>query len=387
MKYNLSVTLTPVEHFFFGGENRHTDGTEKYLQQSLMIPQQTTVLGAMRFLVLQHSGNEIFKNDKIRDKESAKKLIGASSFDMNPHKYGIIDSISEVLLWKDQFYYPLVAWRNKDEVNMKDEDRSINTEFLVSENRYEENGDVYFFDIGHEKKPVSLPQYKAKDETDEYWISINEKPLKSSAIFKSQIHAGNYKNKENKTENDDDAYFKMKYYRFTDNYSFVFNMELDDHDKDWKEVIIHNIINRSHFINLGGERSKFVCQIEEIGDDSPKKITNHICEKIYAGVFNNCCTQVILTSDAYIEKAYPESLQFASVRVQKMRFLKTTVDHTEAYNNRNEKGFSTSKLYNLLQRGSVFYFEKEDDADSFLTNAAFTTIGYNKFCKITTNNQ
>ena len=65
-QYNVSVRLIPLEHYFFGDENRNADGVEKYYQRSLQMPQQTTVLGAMRFLLLQTAGKNIFNENKIQ---------------------------------------------------------------------------------------------------------------------------------------------------------------------------------------------------------------------------------------------------------------------------------------------------------------------------------
>jgi len=45
-----------------------------------MYPQQTSLLGMLRFLILRNSGEKIFKNGKIVDKAEAEELIGHKSF-------------------------------------------------------------------------------------------------------------------------------------------------------------------------------------------------------------------------------------------------------------------------------------------------------------------
>jgi CRISPR-associated protein Cmr3 len=386
MKYNLSVTLTPLEHFFFGGENRNNDGTEKYLQKSLTTPQQTTILGTIRYLLLQNAGKETFDNNKIVSKSKARDLIGESSFDMKVSKYGIIESLSEVLLWKGGFYCPLIAWENAAE-RKNNKTSIINTEIQGNKEG------VFFFDKETEKESITLPEYNMKYETHEYWISEKEE-LETDKIFKSQIQAGNYKNKNKKKEeekeetiNNDDAYFKMNFYRFNDKFSFVFNMKISDEENGNQPELVKNIIEKltgkKHFVNLGGERSKFICEINSIEETPEKEIKEDVYQKVYSKHFDNKYHKIILTSDAFVEEKknpYSDST-FASTKIQKIRFHQTD-NNTKKYHNRGADGFKISELFNLLQRGSVFYFDAEDKIEDFLNNGAFKIIGYNKYYKL-----
>jgi hypothetical protein len=150
------------------------------------------------------------------------------------------------------------------------------------------------------------------------------------------------------------------------------------------DEIIKKLIAKNHFVNFGGERSKFICEIKRIEDHPDKEITENVYQNAYSKYFNNKYHQIILTSDAFIKKEtnpYSNSI-FASTKIKKMRFHKTEVDKTEKYNNRDGKGFVISKLYNLLQRGSVFYFKDNNGIESFLENENLKKIGYNKFYKI-----
>jgi CRISPR-associated protein Cmr3 len=366
-QYNVSVRLIPPEHYFFGDENLSTDGTEKYYQRSLQLPQQTTVLGAMRFLLLQTADKKVFDKNEIRNKNEAQKLIGESSFDMHVIQYGKITAISEVLLWHENngFYLPMLAW--------KDDKGNISTEAHQQNNKY-------FFDDDKEKTGFSLPDYKAKDGVKQYWTGQDGKPFEKE-IFTEYRHAGNFKNKDNKTENDDDAYFKMCFCRLDSEFSFVFNMNIAD------ENLINTLVKEKRIVYVGGERSKFICEIERLGDSNPKRITEEIYKNAYSPYADANYTKVILTSDAYTEKnPYTDTLLAVS-HIKKFRFMESKVATTDAYNNRikdsrtTRAGLKQSKLFNLLQRGSVFYFDKEVDIDCFLRNAPFETIGYNKFYK------
>ena len=84
------ITLTPVDKFFFGGDMTFqvgSDGDDKfnsqfksYIIQSSMFPQQTSLLGMLRFLILRNAGETVFKDNRIVDKAKAKELIGDKSF-------------------------------------------------------------------------------------------------------------------------------------------------------------------------------------------------------------------------------------------------------------------------------------------------------------------
>jgi len=98
---NYQIKLTPVETFFFGGE-KHSMSIKgelisDYFAESNLYPQQTTLLGLIRYLLLIKN-DTIFKNNRIIDKHKASKYIGESSFDFSNQasNYGKIRTISSL---------------------------------------------------------------------------------------------------------------------------------------------------------------------------------------------------------------------------------------------------------------------------------------------------
>ena len=87
------ITLTPVDKFFFGGDmtfqvgknedDKFNSQFKSYIIQSSMFPQQTSLLGMLRFLILRNAGKDVFNGGKIVDKAKAKELIGDRSFMVN----------------------------------------------------------------------------------------------------------------------------------------------------------------------------------------------------------------------------------------------------------------------------------------------------------------
>ena len=104
------VRLTPHEKFFFGGEKTFGEGKEaNYFVRSNYFPQQTGVLGFVRHqLLIQCNDNNIFKNNKIQDKDKANELIGKTSFRMDndfAFNFGKIKSLSPVFISNNQTYF------------------------------------------------------------------------------------------------------------------------------------------------------------------------------------------------------------------------------------------------------------------------------------------
>lgn len=86
---NFLIKLTPVDKFFFGGDmafyvegdESHNDNYGTYFVESSMFPQQTSLLGMLRFLLLRGDPS-LFDGSRIipGKEDEVVKLIGASSF-------------------------------------------------------------------------------------------------------------------------------------------------------------------------------------------------------------------------------------------------------------------------------------------------------------------
>ena len=80
------VRMTPLEPFTFGGEKGFRFDSENtantsYYQSSREMPEQTTIIGMLRYLILRQAGAaKPFSEYTGEDREKIKKLIGNKIF-------------------------------------------------------------------------------------------------------------------------------------------------------------------------------------------------------------------------------------------------------------------------------------------------------------------
>ena len=348
------ITLTPTGKFFFGGDMTFTvNGKESeftsYIIRSNKFPQQTSLLGMLRFLILRNDEN-VFdaSTQSIKDRKAAANLIGPKSFE-NSNKEGDFGKIKKLhhcflQVCKDS------QWVDMHVVNPKaDLQVTFDNPCLAIIN----------------EKLVEVPKisFEAKElyET-EYICSSCGKATKESEIFKEDICNGI--NRDIKTgKTDDNALFKQVFYRFNNKgtqYRFAFYAEMDLTEDEVKKY-------NGQLVSIGGDNSQFVVGIEQ------KNIPQTEGGK---------GTKVVLESPAYLTKEDLEKVRFAITDTIPFKCMKTKTESVESYNKRNQK-YDYSESISLYDKGSVFYFKDSDDATDFIEklkqHADFYQIGYNHY--------
>lgn len=357
------ITLTPVDKFFFGGDMTFQVGNienddfntqfKSYIIQSSMFPQQTSLLGMLRFLILRNGGNDVFANGHITNKENAKKLIGERSFSVNENHnenlFGVIKGISHVKVRRtkgtkttDLEYAPLFKELSFDKAsigtyNMKD--------FFIPN--------------------ISKDDYKAKDGLKTL-LTDGKESYKLTDVFKEDRRIGIDRNiKTGKT--DEGALFKQISYRFNSekaNYCFIFDAEVDD-------MVALDSYDKQ-IISVGADNSQFVLGItKELNTNSQMKSMNHA---------------IYLLSPTFISRKEAQKATFAVTRLMPFRFLTDRKDNKDGDNRSfhilNSK-LERSGRYEFYSPGSVFYFrdeeQKKDFAKSIEEKKEFRQIGYNEY--------
>lgn len=367
------VKLTPLGKFFFGGDMSFKSGREKedenyvsYIIHSSTMPQQTSLLGMLRFLLLSSNeelfdkaGQHILIEDKDRQdiiKNEVKKLIGERSFsvDSNVHAskdFGCIKSLGPCFLYnKDEkkAYYP----------SAKDLGLEVSFAEVIQAHI---NGVV--MDIPEIKVKDNQAYYSGKDYLENYYITADGSTMiRESELFTRDSRIGIDKDYEGKVKNA--AFYKQISYRLDEKYCFAFEVEVDDRIDLAKAPYQHALVK------VGADASYFLFEAEKLegGWTYPTGKDNE--------------HRVVLLSDTCLPNK-PLAVRYAITRIRPFRCLTTvnSIDPKE-YNVRYQS-FRSGRL-DLFQAGSVFFFRDKAERDKFCKSIdemqGFKQIGYNRYC-------
>lgn len=355
------VKLMPLGKFFFGGDmtfkvNNKETAFSSYIIHSFMTPQQTSILGMMRFLILSND-TEAFdgKENCIKDLNKANELIGKKGFAVDtklhaPVNYQTIQKIGPCFLLdiRSQKAFFRAA---------KDIDLQVEKSKLVHATinmRTFQIPDIKIVDGGK-----SHP-FTGKDSLQGYYVSLDGEKYTEEKLFIEDSRIGINKSYSGKTESE--AFYKQISYRLMKNFCFAFEVEVSDSI----DLTAYN----KQIVKLGADDSSFVFEAERV-------------DKIEYPVVKEELKTVLL-SDTYLPDLSACNFQFAITEVRPFRFL-SIENSTDAKNyNVKYKSFRSEKRYDLYRAGSVFYFENKDDKAKFCSlidkYAEFKQIGYNQYC-------
>lgn len=382
------IKLKPLGKYFFGGDmtfevsdKSHKEYNSKYssyIIESNKFPQQTSLLGMMRYLLLTKSPTVFSLNEnRITDKEDAAKIIGQESFSVTKEhelaSFGKIASIGPCFLLHEDCKNHKLADESflsapKDYQLMISFNDSIEAYYNENQLRVPAIKYKYEKDLPNGTKEIKMEEYSSKAEFDTIYINGNGSTIKEDDIFIKDIRIGINKSYEGKTSHDDKGYYKQISYRLKDGFSFAFVAEVD--------FDLSNIQNE--IISLGADGSKFSLSVSLLSDEFP------IPPRYPDGMtFGGGACRVILLSDSLLD---PEDVKKACFTISEsipFRFLKTNVA-CENYNVLAGKVQRSAEKYYLYEKGSVFYFENERSADDFVklvvSKEEFHQIGYN-YCE------
>ena len=376
------IKLTPLDKFFFGQKKTFGDDNANYFVYSSHFPQQTTLLGLLRYQLLQIAGEEIFKDNKIQDEHKAGELIGKQSFSpfvKDKLQFGIIQSLSPVFIID------------------KKKDEGKEEYFLPVSKRFQKKKEKAPYSLLHlsceDECPPIFGEYKPKKGLASCWLSSKSHTLLNEEdFFTKDERIGIRKDYEGATN--DDAFFCQRYYRFKNFKKVVEDEEakvckqppVRVHDfcfatvLETEKAIEHEKLD-GRIVYLGGERQPFLMEVsEETFKLTIESSTLTSDEKHYT---------VVLLSDAMIEPEHLEGVKFASTEVKDFACLLTHVGTRKFYNKENkrqtqyltESATALSVQKELYARGSVFYFDTKEQANQFCEDLEkvpnFHTIGYN----------
>jgi CRISPR-associated protein Cmr3 len=323
------ITLTPYDLYFFGGEqNERAD----YYLKGNPNPQQTALLGMVRYQILDQNG--LLENNKIKDDDAAKEWIGADSFkhDISNQGFGKIVSISPCYI--------------VEKTSMK---------------KYLPTYPVYMKGWKCVCNNYFLPAYDPKKEYPLRWKHVGSAEVlgedrkrygEKFSYYKGVERVGVDKNSSGAT--DIDGFFKQVWLKMDKDFAFGFYLTLEE-----------DVILRDADVSLGKENSSFQMTVKT--ENAPDSFQ----EKQQGNA-------LVLTSDAYVNPDFfmKSKCSFAVCDTIPFRNLanKTSSSH-EHY-----RGEKNKKRIQLLKRGSVFIADNIDEvADELKKHNNFYKIGYNTF--------
>lgn len=366
------LKIKPIEHFFFGVEKVGNLGNRKpYYLETTEFPQQTSILGLLRYVILLKEGK--LSKDFSSDPDVIK-LIGSDSFPGNSETgYGKIKSLSPVFIL-DNSNTAYFARPQDWEYRFVKKDTGCKVCYGSDENELDF---VPYLDGYNAKEGIEPYLISLKNESIPLWYDEEAK----KGVLRKKAKAGNQKNPERfldaqstkeEIENPkNEAYYKQEFLYMDNKYAYacVVKIDLDDL-KDFKTVL-----------PFGGERSSFAISFELLKDATT-------VDQYYFDLQpQNDYLKIELLSDAYVEQSILDLAIFAVCDTISFRNL-TTKTTTKNYNridkDKRELCADLSKQLQLLKRGSVLFFDSVEmlqQAEEQLKNNTFTTIGYNKYRK------
>jgi len=371
-KFKYLVKMTPLNTYFFGGEKTFTTskGETNYFARSNQWPQQTTVLGMLRYLI----GKSVVP-------EFDPGIIGNHSFIIgdSDNTFGMIDKLSPVFLVNSKGHYLLESGTDhqKDKktgkierFELKQELIDLTDRFSVYDTKYAGVGKIP--NLTFDYKEYLVPALRNTNVSDADLINPSD-------LFIEQFQVGNKKNYKGGT--DDEAFFKQVFYRLAKGYSFAVILETN------AELPFNEVID-----TMGADQSLFKVEATDLKDqDSLFDLIEKENESVTGA------SRIVLLSDAFVEFSVIEKCRFAISGTNDFRNIVThTVDngdnkktgnfHQITHDIQNIKHLASKHAlkFNLLRRGSVLF---ANDAIALLShlnnkdlnNRDFQKIGYNYF--------
>jgi len=383
-------TLEPVDTFFFGGETTFGDDGTNYYAKSNRLPQQTSLLGMLRYLLLM--------NVKP-DRKKRKEVIGPKSFIANRFSggFGFIKGLSPVFLQANkQKFFPAPLFLNHQQKPVE-----------VSENK---GVRVFTNSSSWTEGWSTSDQYQVKEGlSDDHFVTSYQRVCASGSLFTSVTKVGITKDRGGSS--DEKGFYKQELYRLK-SAKFAFLVDLEG----YKNYSFDPLSLDKSIATIGGEQASFIFRIREHSASSNCTDTFlKLATEAYQAVNpQDQLEKLVLTSDAYVAadiynhcrfaisqtvdfrnivtpgRAY-ENQDFASLSQEKTEGEagKEQVGNTEPKKMQERKatGRYKSAKFNLLRRGSVLY-PKEGDTAKLVEKLKkkekenFYQIGYNHFIKL-----
>lgn len=371
----LRFFLKPLDTIFFGEEK--SPFKQEYFQQSRMLPQQTTVLGFLRYEALRRSG-KLGKDPRTTDWDS---LIGGASFDGSASQaFGVISDISAVSIFDMKAKHDLYPVRNPSgfspievsSARVSFGDDSLDWESLCL---FEKAGYRRFDPKDHDQFSLMFTDFKGSSRKAECEDAKGHrdlhgygKPIEKTGVFWKDVRPGITKSYVGVPG--DSGYFKTSFWRMMPGLAYSFTAEVEDHRDlkaaDWK--------NGTAIVRFGGDRSMYSVQVTDAAKPAENGNGNFF----------------VLLSDALVGNGIYDHCRAAVTDTRHFRNLRTT-NRSDWFNKRpndwdtwskDTKESKSTEAKVFMKYGSVLVAKEGCAAllaEKLMSEAAYRNIGYNQF--------
>ncbi|MBU1821742.1 MAG: hypothetical protein KKG00_09575 [Bacteroidetes bacterium] len=338
MKY--LVTLSPRGKFFFGGDRTFSsEERQSYYSHSTYFPQQTAVLGMLRFALLQHHGLLSQPADTI------KSLVGATGFGLDATEYGQITNLSPVFIQEGEKAWISTGFDQQSYGNLSPTE-------------------------GTEGSPQKMEGYDPKKWLEARYVSLPEAStvVSNSYFFTPISQVGNAKDRRGKSKQD--AFFKQDHLDFK-----------RDKDKDYQKKFAFAFeLETTAALDLPPVSTVFL-GAESVFSMKLSVVTSSLFDRIEGE--NNllkdkppASSKLVLLSDAYVSQLDALKASAGMIVTDGPIPFKFNKPKSADYYGKPDR----SEQFQLLSRGTVIYPTDLGKICQLLeAETAFRTIGYNQY--------
>lgn len=347
------IKLKPIEKCFFGedkgfntSEFRKEDNHKSYILNSRNLPQQSSILGMLRFEILNQS-NEFdvkqYSNYIEEDFKKMSELIGKKSFEITDDifKFGVVKRVGTVNIFDDNKKEILYKVPLDHKVDFEKKNNKYKAFKFSSEKVQSSFGEINYFS-----------DFNAKDGLSSDFVNVNNEIVKEKDIFKDFTQVGvdteKMKDQEKTEDNEKNAFYKQTFKMFKKDFCFAFYLELNDFEL------------KDSIVELGKERSTFKMEVIKIKTE--KEIFSKFDDKIY------------FESDVYLTYDQMKEIE------KKIKFkINTSISFRNIKTSKNSYTLNKEK-YNFLSRGSLLFVNSDIKLDIIKIiekNKNLLSIGYN----------
>lgn len=354
------ISLRPLGPFYFGNERTFGANNADYFATSNYFPQQTTLLGVLRYRLLEMRGwLSDTPGHQVPPPGQQIALIGNRGFDAKntstTQQFGAIRQLSPILIENEEgtlFPGPLNNGYSFSSKKAKEK---------------EEAGVIWTSNNGGQRDYIPrLANYDYKKPREAHFISSNPGGTYATYedIFAPYEKVGITKQKEN--EPNQKAFYKQKMFVFKrKDYRFTFYALLEEAEGEALKIFT----KRTPRVPMGGERSSY--HMTMITETPSLNTLNCYLQQSDQ---NQTRTQVILLSHSYVKPELFKECDFIIGQTQDFRHITSAIHY---------QGIKKSSGYQLLSKGSVLYPKEKafNRIHGLLTTdaSAFFQIGYNAF--------